>query len=60
MRNLNGIANKNILNTNIKKLTDISGKFLIYSGEINSALDSIINDQSNDGKCKMKRIPMEG
>jgi hypothetical protein len=60
MRNLNGIANKNILNINIKKLTDISGKFLIYSGEINSALDSIINDQSNDGKCKMKRIPMEG
>jgi hypothetical protein len=59
MRELNANLNKNILNSNLKKLTDISGQFLIFSGEINSAIDLCINDHSNDNKCKLKRINMD-
>ena len=59
MRYLNGIKNKEILNTNIKKLTDIMGEFHVCIGEINSALDLVTDENSNDGKCKLKRIPLE-
>jgi len=59
MRELNANLNKNILNSNLKKLTDISGQFLIFAGEINSAVDLCINDHSNDNKCKLKRIIMD-
>ena len=59
MRNLNAASNQYILNSNVKKLTDISGQFLIYAGEINSAIDLAVNNHSNDNKCKLKRIPME-
>ena len=59
MRNLNAATNQYILNTNVKKLTDISGQFLIFAGEINSAIDLAVNNHTNDNKCKLKRIPME-
>ena len=59
MRYLNSVKTKEILNINIKKLTDILGEFHVCVGEINSALDLIIDDNSNDGKCKLKRIPLE-
>ena len=59
MRELNANLSKNIINNNLKKLTDISGQFLIFAGEINSAIDLCINDHSNDNKCKLKRIPLE-
>ena len=48
MRELNANLSKNIINNNLKKLTDISGQFLIFAGEINSAIDLCINDHSND------------
>ena len=60
MRHLNGIKNKEILNSNFKKMTDILGEFHVCAGEINSALDLVTDDTSNDGKCKLKRIPYEG
>jgi len=59
MRELNANLSKNIINNNLKKLTDINGQFLIFAGEINSAIDLCINDHSNDNKCKLKRIPLE-
>ena len=59
MRELNANLSKNIINNNLKKLTDISGQFLIFAGEINSAIDLCINDHSNDNKCKLKRINMD-
>ena len=59
MRELNANLSKNIINNNLKKLTDISGQFLIFAGEINSAIDLCVNDHSNDNKCKLKRIPLE-
>ena len=59
MRELNANLSKNIINNNLKKLTDINGQYLIFSGEINSAVDLCINDHSNDNKCKLKRIPLE-
>ena len=54
------IKNKEILNSNVKKMTDILGEFQVCAGEINSALDIVTDDTSNDGKCKLKRIPYEG
>ena len=59
MRELNANLSKNIINNNLKKLTDINGQFLIFAGEINSAIDLCINDHSNDNKCKLKRISMD-
>ena len=59
MRNLNAASNQYILNSNVKKLTDISGQFLIFAGEINSAIDLAVNNHTNENKCKLKRIPME-
>ena len=59
MRELNAFSNKNILMSNLKKLTDISGQFLIFSGEINSQIDLSVNNHNNDGKCRLKRIPLE-
>ena len=59
MRSLNAASNQYILNSNVKKLTDISGQFLIFAGEINSAIDLAVNNHTNENKCKLKRIPME-
>ena len=59
MRELNAFSNKNILMSNLKKLTDISGQFLIFSGEINGAIDLCVNNHTNDNKCRLKRIPLE-
>ena len=59
MRNLNAASNQYILNSNVKKLTDISGQLLIFAGEINSAIDLAVNNHTNENKCKLKRIPME-
>ena len=59
IRELNSQLNKTMLNSNLKKLTDINGQFLIFSGQINSAVDLCINDHSNDNKCKLKRINMD-
>lgn len=59
IRELNAHLNKSVLYYNLKKLTDINGHFLIFSGEINSAVDLCINDHSNDNKCKLKRINMD-
>lgn len=59
MRSLNAASNQYILNSNVKKLTDISGQFLIFTGEINSAIDLAVNNHTNENKCKLKRIPME-
>ena len=59
MRELNAFSNKNILMSNLKKLTDISGQFLIFSGEINSVIDLCVNNHTNDNKCRLKRIPLE-
>ena len=59
MRSLNAAANQFILNSNIKKLNDINGQFLIFAGEINSAIDLAVNNHINDNKCKLKRIPYE-
>ena len=59
IRELNANLNKSILESNLKKLTDINGQFLIFAVDINSALDLCTNDHSNDNKCKLKRINMD-
>jgi hypothetical protein len=59
MRNLNGTLNKDIITTNINKLTQISGKFHTCIAEINSALDAAALNKSNDQKCQLKRIPLD-
>jgi len=59
MRNLNGILNKDIITTNIKKLVEISGKFHSCVAEINSNLDSASLNNSNDQKCQLNRIPLD-
>ena len=59
MRKLNSNVNKDVLYKNLKKLTDINGEFLIFTGEITSAVDSKVNDSSNDNQLKLRRIPME-
>ena len=56
MRELNAASNKKVLLSNLKKLTDISGQFLIFSGEINGSIDSSVNNHTNGNKCKLKRI----
>ena len=56
MRNLNGILNKDIIITNINKLTQISGQFIGCIAEINSSLDAAALIKINDQKCKLKRI----
>ena len=59
MRNLNGVLNKDIITTNINKLTQISTKFHTCIAEINSALDAAELNKSNDQKCRLKRIPLD-
>ena len=59
MRNLNGVLNKEILSTNINKLTQISSQFHLCIGEINSALDAAVSNKTNDQKCQLKRIPLD-
>ena len=59
MRNLNGILNKDIITTNIKKLTEILSKFYSCVAEINSNLDSASLNNSNDKKCQLSRIPLD-
>ena len=59
MRNLNASLNQNNLNSTMKKLTEINGEFLIFSGEIKSSMDLSVSDHSNDNKCRLKRIPMD-
>jgi len=48
IRNLNGVLSKEIITTNINKLTQISGEFHSCVAEINSALDSAALNKSND------------
>ena len=59
MRNLNGALNKEILNTNINKLTEISSQFHTCAAEICGALDASALNKSNDEKCQQKRIPLD-
>ena len=59
MRNLNGILNKDIITSNINKLTQISSKFHSCVAEINSALDTAALNKGNDQKCQLKRIPLD-
>ena len=59
MRNLNGILNKDIITSNINKLTQISSKFHSCAAEMNSALDAAALNKGNDQKCKLKRIPLD-
>ena len=59
MRNLNGVLDKDIITTNINKLTQISGKFITCIAEINSALDAAALNKTNDQKCQLKRIPLD-
>ena len=59
MRNLNGILHKDIIITNINKLTQISGQFITCIAEINSALDAAALNKTNDHKCQLKRIPLD-
>ena len=59
MRNLNGVLNKEIITTNINKLTGIMGDFHTCIGEINSSLDTASTENSNDNKCKLNRIPLD-
>ena len=59
IRNLNGVLSKEIITTNINKLTKISGEFHSCVAEINSALDSAALNKSNDDKCKLNRIPLD-
>ena len=59
MRNLMGSINKNVIITNINKLTDILGQFHICVGEIKSALDIAANIKVNDNKCQLNRIPYD-
>ena len=59
MRNLMGSLNKNVIITNINKITDILGQFHICVGEIKSALDIAANIKINDNKCQLNRIPYD-
>ena len=59
MRNLNGTLNKEILTTNINKLTQIASQFHSCIAEINCALDSASMIKTNDQKCQLKRIPLD-
>jgi len=59
MRNLTGILDKTIINTNIHKLVEILGQFHSCVGEINSALDAASINKNNDNKCQLKRIPLD-
>ena len=59
MRNLNGIMNKDIITTNINKLTEIAGQFYTCIGQINTDLNTAFANKSNDNKCQLKRIPLD-
>lgn len=59
MRDLNGILNKDIITTNVNKLTGILSQFHTCIGEINSSLDAASVDKSNDHKCQLNRIPLD-
>ena len=59
MRMLNGIWNKNIVLENVTKLMNILSKFHVCVGEINIGLETAALNNSNDNKCREKRIPLE-
>ena len=59
MRNLNGILNKQIILENVTKLMNFLSQFHIRVGEINTCLETSALSNSNDNKCKEKRIPLD-
>ena len=59
MRLLNGIWNKQIVLENVTKLMNILSKFHVCVGEINIGLETAALNNSNDNKCREKRIPLE-
>lgn len=59
MRLLNGIWNKQIVLENVTKLMNILSKFHVCVGEINIGLETAALNNSNDNKCREKRIPFE-
>lgn len=58
MRSLNGILNKQIVLENVTKLMNILSQFHIAVGEINTGLETAALSNSNDNKCREKRIPL--
>jgi hypothetical protein len=59
MRNLNGILNKQIILENVTKLMNVLSQFHIAVGEINTCLETSALSNSNDNKCREKRIPLD-
>ena len=59
MRKLNGILNKQIILENVTKLMNILSQFHIAVGEINTGLETSALSNSNDNKCREKRIPLD-
>ncbi len=59
IRNLHGVLNKEIITTNVNKLTGVMSDFHSCIGEVNSSLDSASIENTNDNKCKLKRIPLD-
>ena len=59
MRMLNGILNKNIVLENSTKLMNLLSQFHICVGEINVGLETSAINNSNDNKCKERRIPLD-
>jgi hypothetical protein len=59
MRMLNGIWNKQIILENVTKLMNILTKFHVCVGEVNIGLETADLNNSNDNKCREKRIPFE-
>ena len=59
MRMLNGIWNKQIILENVTKLMNILTKFHVCVGEVNIGLETAALNNSNDNKCREKRIPFE-
>ena len=59
MRALNGILNKQVVLENVTKLMNILSQFHISVGEINTGLETSALNNSNDNKCKERRIPLD-
>ncbi len=59
MRALNGEWNKQVVVENVNKLMNILSKFHLCVGEINGGMDSATVNNSNDGKCRNMRIPLD-
>ena len=59
IRKLTGKLDKRAINSSIQKLSDILGQFHKCTGEIICFIDEASQNNSNDNKCQLKRIPYD-